>query len=79
MGHVGRKCLKDPEAVDDDDSRANLLEVAVDDREDVVESVLAQDWSDVFVDDAAVADGGRIKEFETLPIPEDLVERLRER
>src|SRR6266550_1633563 len=76
------ECL---EAVDHDNARMKLLEQPIDGVEDateagsglVVEVASGENVAEVFVDDAPVADGGRIEELEGLTVTNDLVEGFR--
>ena len=62
-------------AVDDDERRLDLLEVAVDRADDVIEPLL-QDLAHVLVHDAALADRLSVEELERFRVSDDLVERL---
>src|SRR4029079_9780539 len=65
-------------AVDDDDPGPALPEEAVDGPEHPAEPVLDERLAQVVIDDAPVGDGGPVEKIKTLPVPEDLVERLRD-
>src|SRR6476661_9037277 len=66
------QCL---EAVDDDHSRAPLLEEDPDPVEDPGKTLLVQDSSEALVEDRR-ADGPSVEEAEGLAVSQDLVERL---
>src|SRR4029077_18045463 len=68
-----RESVERLEAVDDDDSRVQLFEEAVDHSENLRQPIFAQDIAKVLVYDTAVTNGAGIKEVEGLAVAKDLV------